>query len=158
MARYTIPRVLVAALGLIGAAAVLHPTVLRGQAAASQAPANLGPDFDKLLKKKLWIIETRPVPGAADNPTVLRAHMYHQRDLEQAGVMFGAGPVSNVKGEFEYGMIIVRADSREAAQKIADSDPMHMANLRTYTLHEWLLNEGQMRVSVNFSDGSYRFE
>jgi uncharacterized protein YciI len=147
-----------AVLGLVAGAWLMLPDPSSAQSSGAQPAAALGPDFDKLLKKTLWVIETRPVPGAADNPEVLRNHMYHQRDLEKQGVMFGAGPVSNAKGEFEYGMIIVRAESREAAQRIADSDPMHIAKLRTYTLHQWLLNEGQMKISVNFSDGTYRFE
>jgi len=114
--------------------------------------------WNKMLKMKLWVIETHDVPGAVFTQEVGRAHVEHQIQLEKQGVMFAAGGVRNAKGEREYGMIVIRAASYEAAQKIADSDPMHIAKVRAYTLHEWTINEGQIKLTVNFSDGTYTFE
>ena len=119
-------------------------------------PGPAGLDTSRLLRKKLWIIETRGVPGVTPTDRQMREHLEHQMAIEKAGVLFAAGPVSGV--DPPYGMIIVRAASREDAQRIADSDPMHLHKLRTYVLKEWMLNEGRINVTLNFSDGSYRFE
>lgn len=108
------------------------------------------------LEKKLWVILVTDVPGGrASEPDAVRRHLAHQVDLEKRGIMFGAGPVSDAQGKHEYGMIIVRADSAEEAKRIAESDPMQNEGRRTYTLHEWTLNEGRLNLTVNFSDGSY---
>jgi hypothetical protein len=61
-------------------------------------------------------------------------------------------------GDTPYGMIVVRAASRDEARRIADSDPLHAAGLRTYVLKEWMVNEGRVSVKLNFSDGTYSFE
>ena len=111
------------------------------------------------LEKKLWVILVTDVPGGrASEPDAIRRHLAHQVDLEKQGIMFGAGPVSDAQGKHEYGMIIVRADSAEEAKRIAESDPMQKEGRRTYTLHEWTLNEGRLNLTVNFSDGTYVFK
>jgi uncharacterized protein YciI len=115
-----------------------------------------GLDTSRMLRKKFWIIETRGVPGANATPEMMRKHLERQKELEKAGILFAAGPVMG--GEAPYGMIVVRADSREAAQKIADGDPLHVAKIRSYVLREWQINEGRVSIKLNFSDGSYAFE
>jgi len=108
------------------------------------------------MGKKLWVILVTDVPGGrASEPDAVRRHLAHQVDLEKRGIMFGAGPISDPQGKHEYGMIIVRADSAEGAKRIAESDPMQNEGRRTYTLHEWTLNEGRLGLTLNFSDGSY---
>lgn len=49
-------------------------------------------------------------------------------------------------------LIIIRAAGADEARRTADSDPMHQAGARTYTLHEWTLNEGRITVSIDLSD------
>jgi hypothetical protein len=39
------------------------------------------------------------------------------------------------------------------ATTIADSDPMHSSGARTFTIREWLLNEGTYTVQVFYSAG-----
>ncbi len=108
------------------------------------------------MGKKLWVILVTDVPGGrASEPDAIRRHLAHQVDLEKQGIMFGAGPVSDAQGKHEYGMIIVRADSAEDAKRIAESDPMQNEGRRTYTLHEWTLNEGRLGVTLNYSDGTF---
>jgi len=108
------------------------------------------------MGKKLWVILVTDVPGGrASEPDAIRRHLAHQVDLEKRGIMFGAGPVSDVQGKHEYGRIFVRADSADEAKRIAESDPMQNEGRRTYTLHEWTLNEGRLGLTLNFSDGTY---
>lgn len=121
---------------------------------AQEAAPNVIPKHG--LEKKLWVLLVTDVPGGrASEPDAIRRHLAHQVDLEKRGIMFGAGPVADAQGKHEYGMIIVRAGSAAEAKTIAESDPMQNEGRRTYTLHEWTLNEGRLNLTVNFSDGSY---
>ncbi len=106
-----------------------------------------------MLGMKLWVITTKTVVDRDKIAPLLQAHLEHQVRLEKQGVMFGAGPLRNPDGSrADLGLIIIRAASAEEARQIADSDPMHQAGVRTYTLHEWTLNEGRITVSIDFSD------
>jgi uncharacterized protein len=109
------------------------------------------------MGKKLWVILVTDVPGGrASEPDAGRRHLAHQVDLEKRGIMFGAGPVTDPSGKHEYGMIIVRADSADEAKRIAESDPMQSEGRRTYTLHEWTLNEGRIGLTMDYSDGTFK--
>lgn len=106
-----------------------------------------------MLGMKLWVITTKTVVDRDKIAPLLQAHLDHQVRLEKQGVMFGAGPLRNPDGSrADLGLIVIRADGAEEARRIADSDPMHQAGVRTYTLHEWTLNEGRVVVSIDFSD------
>ena len=106
-----------------------------------------------MLGMKLWVITTKTVVDRDKAAPFLQAHLEHQVRLEKEGVMFGAGPLRNADGSrADLGLIVIRAASAEEARRIADSDPMHQAGVRTYTLHEWTLNEGRITLSVDFSD------
>lgn len=107
------------------------------------------------LVKKLYAVNTRPVNGLAPVLAVLDEHAAYQVKLEQEGIMFVAGPFSNIEetaweGE---GFFVYRADSREEAIRIAEADPMHSSGARTFTVRTWLLNEGSFRVNINYSTG-----
>ena len=105
-----------------------------------------------MLRQSLYVIRTFPArgPGTAE---MLPAHLDYQISLERDGRMFGAGPIDE-EGEDKPsgGMIIVRAAGFDEARQIADADPMHADNLRTYTIERWLLNEGSMTFTVRYSD------
>lgn len=129
-----------------------------------------GQGFDNLLKKKFWVIRTRPAEGedAAPPPTEAptetltnsqgMSHAEYVRDLETRGILFAAGPYYDADGNIDGGMLVIRAGSKEEAAAIADADPAHSSGMRTYTLHQWMVNEGQVRVKINFSTGEYEFD
>ena len=83
----------------------------------------------------------------------LPAHLAYQKELEAAGVLVMAGPVSDASGEMmeAEGMVIYRAESLEAARAIADRDPMHEAGARSYTVRKWLVNEGSLSLTISLS-------
>lgn len=110
-----------------------------------------------MLQKQLYVVFTTPTNGLGPVMENIEEHLKFQVDLEQRGIMLGAGPFwaddeHTWNGE---GMVIIRADSRDHARQIADTDPMHSSGARSFTVRPWLLNEGRITVEVNFSTGRH---
>lgn len=120
----------------------------------ADAPSDVHPLTQQYLGKEMYLVVTRPVrsPEIAKR---LGDHLAHQVDLEKRGILFAAGPLyprdSNIP---EAGMFVLRANSFEEAEAIANTDPFHAAGLRTFTLQKWRINEGSFTVTVNLSDQS----
>jgi len=118
----------------------------------TNAPSDVHPLTDKFLGKEMYLVITRPVrsPEIAKR---LPDHLAHQVELERRGILFAAGPLyprdSNMP---EAGMFVLRAGSFEEAEAIANTDPLHVAGLRTFTLQKWRVNEGSITLTVNYSD------
>ena len=109
-----------------------------------------------MLQKQLYVVHTFPTDGLGPVMQNIEPHLKFQIELEEKGIMFGAGPFwddAEEKWEGE-GMVIIRAGSLAEAREIADSDPMHKSGARSYTVRPWLLNEGTVTVKVRYSDGS----
>ncbi len=113
----------------------------------------------RMLKKRLWIIISRPVAPPEELARHLKAHLEHQIRIEKEGIMYGAGPATP-PGETRpaFGLIIIRAKDEAEARRIADADPMHASGARQYELYAWSLNEGRINVALDFSDQTFRFE
>jgi len=113
----------------------------------------------RMLKKRLWVVMTRAVASPEEVRRHLKAHLQHQIKLEQAGIMYGAGPATRPgESAAAFGLIIIRAKDEAEARRIADSDPMHASGVRRYELYAWSLNEGGITMNLNFSDQSFAFE
>ncbi|MEP4766647.1 MAG: YciI family protein [Roseibium sp.] len=112
------------------------------------------------LALELYVVNTRPVGPDADIPGSLPDHLAYQRQLESAGKLAFAGPVSDSSGEEMHGegMIIYRAASLEDARALAAGDPMHKNGVRTFTIRRWLINEGSFSLSVGLSTKFIGFE
>jgi uncharacterized protein YciI len=114
--------------------------------------SDVHPLTDKFLGKEMYLVVTRPV-RSPEIEKRLADHLAHQVALEKRGVLFAAGPLyprgSNAP---EAGMFVLRANSFEEAEAIAQEDPLHKAGLRTFTLQKWRVNEGSMTFTVHFSD------
>ena len=107
------------------------------------------------LQKQMYVYFTKPANGLGPVMENLEEHLKFQVEIEQKGIMFGAGPFwteDEQRWEGE-GMIIIRAGSIEEARKIAESDPMHASGARTFTIRPWLMNEGCVTMRVTYSDG-----
>ena len=52
-------------------------------------------------------------------------------------------------------MVIIRASSLTEAREIAATDPMHKSGARSFEVRPWLLNEGTINLSINYSKGSF---
>ncbi|MCY4302648.1 MAG: YciI family protein [Aestuariivita sp.] len=106
-----------------------------------------------MLQKQLYVIFTTPASDIATIMEHIDDHLKFQVELEQQGIMLGAGPMweddeRTWKGD---GMVIIRADSLSHAREIAKTDPMHSSGARIFEVRPWLLNEGRMTVEINFS-------
>ena len=110
-----------------------------------------------MLQKQLYAVFTTPTNGMGPVMENIEEHLKFQVELEQKGIMLGAGPFwaddeHTWNGE---GMVIIRADSLAHAKEIAATDPMHSSGARSFTVRPWLLNEGRITVEVNFSTGRH---
>lgn len=111
-----------------------------------------------LLGKEMFVVLTSPAKTMDDIKVALPDHLKFQRDLEARGIMFAAGPLADLADPDSWGgegMVMIRAESLEAARKIADSDPMHSSGARTYVLRRWLINEGGFTLRIGFSSGEF---
>ena len=107
------------------------------------------------LQKQMYVYFTKPVNGLGPVMENLEDHLKFQIELEQKGIMFGAGPFwtdDEERWEGE-GMIIIRAGSLAEAREIAESDPMHASGARAFTIRPWLMNEGCVTMKITYSDG-----
>lgn len=118
----------------------------------------------RLAGLQLYAIFMRPTEKydtqSEEDRELMRLHLQFQLDMEDRGILFGAGPLQGagqaptlsayrelIPAETGRiidagGMYIVAAPSREAAEEIACSEPFETAGWRTHALCAWQLNEG----------------
>ena len=114
----------------------------------------------EMLNKDLYVIFTKPVSGMKAVMENLEDHLKFQVSLEKNGTMFGAGPFWE-DNEIDWngeGMVIIRATSLNHAKEIASTDPMHKSGARSFTVRPWLLNEGNIRFSLDYSTGKFNLK
>jgi uncharacterized protein YciI len=108
-----------------------------------------------LLAKRLYLVLSEPTQGLGPVWDNLDEHVAYQTRLENEGVMFAAGPLSN-DDETEWlgdGVFVYRAESRAEAIAVAEADPMHFRGARRFSVRPWLLNEGTFSVRLFYSGG-----
>ena len=112
----------------------------------------------EMLNKDLYVVFTKPTNGMIPVMENLEDHLKFQVSLEKQGIMFGAGPFWE-NNEIDWngeGMVIIRANSIDHAKEIASSDPMHKSGARSFTVRPWLLNEGNIEISLDYSTGKFK--
>jgi uncharacterized protein YciI len=120
----------------------------------ADAPTDVHPLTKKFLGKELYLVVTRPV-RSPEIEKKLADHLAHQVEMEKRGIMFAAGPLYPRGSDVpEAGMFLLRANSFEEAEALANEDPLHKAGLRVFTLQKWRMNEGSLTITVNFSDST----
>jgi hypothetical protein len=109
--------------------------------------------MQKMLRKKLYVVLSKPLVAPEQLRPVLAAHLDYMIDLEKRGVIFASGPLADPErppqGE---GLTIVRAANAADARAIAEADPFFKNGLRTFELKEWTVMEGMLGLRVNYSD------
>ncbi len=111
------------------------------------------------LACELYMVVSTPAKSPDELKANLPDHLQYQAEMESQGSLVMAGPLSDLSGENMQGvgLIIYRANSLEAAQAIADADPMHASGTRTYEIRRWLVNEGSFQLDIKLSAQSIRF-
>ena len=110
-----------------------------------------------MLQLQLYAVFTRPANGMKPVMEMLEKHLDYQISMEKSGVLFAAGPFwtddeQQWRGE---GMVVIRAESLEAARAMAAEDPMHASGARTFEVRPWLINEGTLTLRLNHSTRSF---
>lgn len=124
------------------------------QSAQPDVPPEIADRLTQFLNMDLYVYETKWTAPPEEMQKFAKAHLDYQVKLEDDGVLFAAGPIFE-EGDPRFppqgGLIIIRAESFDAARAIADADPMHANDLREYTLRRWTVNEGSLSVTIKFS-------
>ena len=108
------------------------------------------------LALELYACVSEPAGTPEAVRDALAQHLAYQGDLEKAGKLAMAGPMSDLSGDMMegVGLIIYRASSLADAMALANADPMHKSGARRFTLRRWLVNEGNLTVTVGLSTGT----
>jgi uncharacterized protein len=108
-----------------------------------------------LLGMCLYVISSKPTNGLGPILQNLDDHIAYQTELERDGTMFAAGPLASedLTEWLGEGLFIYRAESMAKACEIAEADPMHSRGARTFTIRQWMMNEGTYTVQVYYSAG-----
>jgi uncharacterized protein YciI len=119
------------------------------------------PDLSRLLGRDYWMVTSTPAPGttAEDVAAVVPAHVSWLLDLEERQQVFLSGPLVNGPGVLPgSGVTVLRASDAAEASAIASEDPFVTAGLRTYTVHQWRLNEGSVSLRLSLGRGTYDWQ
>jgi uncharacterized protein YciI len=109
----------------------------------------------RMLRKKFYVVLTKPTAGPDAITAALPAHLEYMIGLEKAGAVFASGPLTEPGGQPRGdGLTILRAASADEARRIAEADPFSRQGLRTFELREWTVMEGSLGLKVNLSDQS----
>lgn len=109
----------------------------------------------KMLRKKLYVLLSKPrVPPEKLKP-VLPAHLEYMIALEKRGLVFASGPLTEPGAEpAGYGLTILRSKDAGEARAIAEAEPFFVHGLRSFELREWTVMEGTLGLRINLSDQS----
>jgi uncharacterized protein YciI len=118
----------------------------------------IGALTQRMLKKKLYVVLSTPLEDGQEQLLAhLPAHLEYMIANEKQGLLFASGPLSEQDGSQKgRGLTVLRAASREDAEKIAAQDPFVVHRVRTFEVREWTVMEGSFGVTVNFSDQSMK--
>lgn len=97
--------------------------------------------------RKLWVVLSKG--SGRDLAPHLAEHLDYLIALEAEGKIFASGPM-NLPGSGD-GMTVLKVESEAEARAIAEADPLVTKAGRTFTLHPWTVNEGQLTLTVSFS-------
>jgi uncharacterized protein YciI len=82
----------------------------------------------------------------------LSEHLEWMRGNEKAGQIFLSGPTQPTTASALDGLTIIAAASREAADSLAQQDPLIRSGAVTYSMHSWIINEGRIGLTLFLSD------
>jgi uncharacterized protein YciI len=104
-----------------------------------------------------------PPANAPSRESVRRPHKEYMARLESEGRLFAAGLLKNDRdnettSDLGYGMFILRAETRAEAEAIALEEPNTKAGLRTMKVVPWARGEGDINISISFTNGTVKVD
>lgn len=107
------------------------------------------------------LMQANPAPPPEPRPLEeLRSeHQVYLRELERAGALVAAGPLRDDAGaasEVGTGLIIVRAETRRAAERLIGDEPYVKAGVRAANVVEWVRETGAFTIGASFGIGEFR--
>ncbi len=89
----------------------------------------------------VFLVQTQLREGKAEALTAtLPAHLeFLQHQFAEGRLLFGGPLVTDDLQNTGNGVYVLRADTIEAAQALADADPLHRDGIRTARVHRWML-------------------
>jgi uncharacterized protein len=117
--------------------------------------ARAGELMAKMLRKKLYVLISKPLVAPEKLKPLLATHLDYMIDLEKRGFLFASGPLTDAGGApGGHGLTILRVKDAAQARAIAEAEPFFANGLRTFELKEWTVMEGSLGLRVNLSDQS----
>jgi uncharacterized protein YciI len=108
-----------------------------------------------MVKQEYFVMHRRSIAPHL-KPAAMLAHFRWIVEMEKSGHILLTGGIFNKDGTQSEGLTIFRAESWEAAEALAASDPVIIAGADSYYIERFRLGGGRFTVSVDFSDQSYR--
>ncbi len=84
-----------------------------------------------------YLIMRQAVKPRAEWSVSLDQHLVWMKQQHESGNVLFSGPTPDRK----FGIYVIRAASRQEAEKIAGADPYTAAGLCTYDLYEWEVHQ-----------------
>ena len=115
--------------------------------------------MQKMLRKKLYVLLSKPRVAPEKLTAVLPAHLEYMIALEKRGLVFASGPLTESGAEpAGCGLTILRTKDAGEARAIAEAEPFFVHGLRSFELKEWTVMEGTLGLRINLSDQSVEIE
>lgn len=109
----------------------------------------------KMMAIELFLVQSTCKVNPVELKLFLADHLRYMIGLEENGSLFASGPLVGPKGEITgNGVTVLRANSMKEADALAKEDPFYKANLRSYEIQKWIINEGRLIINVNLSNRS----
>lgn len=109
-----------------------------------------------MIKTEFFIMHRRSI-APERKAAVLLEHFQWLVRLEKEGYILMTGGIFLRDGSQSEGLTILRADSWEAAEALAASDPVIVAGADSFYIERFRLGAGRVTFSIDFSDQSMRF-
>ena len=119
------------------------------------------PSLDQLMAAlagiKYYVIQMTPTERWPErSPEDLRAHLLWLRELELKDRVFLSGPLDWDSWD-GTGMCVIRATSREDAERTASTEPFQQSGYRSNRVREWRVNEGSITFNLKLFTNQWAF-
>ena len=109
---------------------------------------------ERMLQKSYYLMFREVVDGSRI-PDLMLDHYRWLIGLEKEGKVFASGPLFEKNGEQGVGMTVFSVAGWEEAEALASNDPFCASGAMKFSIRRWQVNEGRIKIAIDFSDGTY---